>query len=554
MIDLLEIGINNLIANETQDEQELPLQLLSQPELLEQLFNDLVLETVGYGACQHGRCHIVSTLYNTTDLASGNNSRAMCRHHAKTQLTHAIQTRAAEIWSNESNNDTAIDVYRHDFVRELLVPFDDWPTIQPEESCLVCGDGIYTVTVGRAYDPVTAIDANNVEHIVHNNCSWSCNNCRGRYVTARFRRDDTVPPGVERSYVSLSVELGGTTSIWCQNCIQETEVDDDLHTDVCINCSNVIVGHTTEDLQVYSELHGEWVCQSCYDNGVDCDECGYTMYNGSYHECEYDDDCDGGDSNSGIHSYGYKPRPTFHGNKGPYMGFELEVEASYGKLNDGISIMYNMDPNEKRFYLKSDGSLDHGFEIVTHPHSLDEYHKLDWSWLEKLANNSFRSWNTSTCGLHVHIGLQDFIDENHQIRFTKFIYDNERQVKRIAGRSSNYAAFSDKGKVIPKIKLKWQDHNRYSAVNVQNENTLEVRVFRGSLRKERVLSAIEFTHAACEYTRNMKVVPKQKPFSWLRFTAFVAANDDKYPNLFTIMNETFNQAREIDNQQDGDDN
>lgn len=229
------------------------------------------------------------------------------------------------------------------------------------------------------------------------------------------------------------------------------------------------------------------------------------------------------------------------------------MEQSSGSRSDGVDIMHSLDPNETRWYLKHDGSLNYGFEVVTHPHTLQEYHKLDWSWLDKLNNEGFRSWNTSSCGLHVHIGLDGFNDDNHQIRFTKFIYDNERQVKRISGRSSNYAAFDDKGKVIPKIKRKQYDTNRYSAVNVQNENTLEVRVFRGSLRKERVLSAIEFTHAACEYTRNMKVVPKQKPFSWLRFSAFVAANDDRYPNLFTIMNETFERAREIDQQQDGDD-
>jgi hypothetical protein len=128
----------------------------------------------------------------------------------------------------------------------------------------------------------------------------------------------------------------------------------------------------------------------------------------------------------------------------------------------------------------------------------------------------------------------------HELRFMKLVYDNQRQVERIAGRSGNqYATFSDKGNLVRKVKDGYQSSGRYSAINTENDATIEVRVFKGSLRKERVLSAIEFVHAAVEYTRDVKVSTKNHALSWLKFTGYVSANAELYPNLVTIMSESF---------------
>jgi hypothetical protein len=122
----------------------------------------------------------------------------------------------------------------------------------------------------------------------------------------------------------------------------------------------------------------------------------------------------------------------------------------------------------------------------------------------------------------------------------KLVYDNQRQVERIAGRSGNhYATFQDKGKLVGKVKFGNQSNGRYSAINTENDATLEVRVFKGSLRKERVLSALEFVTASVEYTRDLKVTSKNQALTWLRFTAYVSDNLETYPNLALIMSESF---------------
>jgi hypothetical protein len=98
----------------------------------------------------------------------------------------------------------------------------------------------------------------------------------------------------------------------------------------------------------------------------------------------------------------------------------------------------------------------------------------------------------------------------------------------------------DKGKLVRKVKNGTQENGRYSAINTDNDNTLEVRVFKGSLRPERVLSALEFVTASVEYTRDLPINGKNNALTWLAFTGYVAQHAETYPNLALIMNESFN--------------
>jgi len=241
------------------------------------------------------------------------------------------------------------------------------------------------------------------------------------------------------------------------------------------------------------------------------------------------------------------------------MGFELEVESRRNTSRyDGAQMA--QDTLDNHAYMKSDASLNDGFELVTHPHTLAYYQQdFEWEVLSKLRRSGFRSWDTTTCGLHVHVSRTAFGGtisydtsaseilrmQAHQLRFMKLIYDNERQVSRIAGRSSSsYASFSDKGRLVPKVKHGNSERGHFSAVNVENYATLEIRVFKGSLRKERILSALEFVSASVEYTRNLKVTGTNTALSWLRFTAYVSQESVTYPNLALIMSESFTREQD----------
>ena len=385
----------------------------------------------------------------------------------------------------------------------------------------------------------------------HRGCSFTCGRCTIQYVT---HIQNAI--GYTRSIDVQNEEI-------CSECSLEVfEENGGRRYFIDCACCSTLVLH--DDMRSFNNRR---YCDRCYvDNVYTCERCDELRWQDDDHYCNSDDD---DEDNGVIHNFDYKPYPQFFGVGKYHLGFELEVESNSSKYDDAQWAQDNLGAHA---YMKSDGSLNDGFEIVTHPHTLESYQKnFNWTSIKKLSNRGCRSWNTTTCGIHVHVSRTAFGDSDepkygstewndwvlkrqaHELRFMKLIYDNQRQVERISGRASSFARFDDKGNLVNKVKHGHQRNDRYSAVNTENENTLEVRVFKGSLRPERVLSALEFVHASVEYTRDLRVSTKAKPFSWLRFTSYIYNNMNTYANLALIMEETF-QNRSTDDNESGDNN
>ena len=387
---------------------------------------------------------------------------------------------------------------------------------------------------------------------VHRACSTdsahshSCTDCETVYATTRNRDWRVLSPITNSQFVILTQIEGDNR---CDSCtLTYYEENGGSHNfSTCPECDDT-----------FHNDNGSWFndtlyCETCHGNYVyTCDDCREEYWDGNGHDCSEQEDED----NGSIHSYSYRPSPYFFGKGQYHLGFELEVEARDTSRYDGAALVEGILGSHA--YMKDDGSLSDGFEVVTHPHTLEAYQNdFNWDFIPKLKREGFRSWNTDTCGLHVHVSRTAFGSgdspwgradrdqillkrQAHELRFMKLVYDNQRQVERIAGRSGNhYATFQDKGKLVEKVKYGNQSNGRYSAINTENDMTLEVRVFKGSLRKERVLSALEFVTASVEYTRDLKVTSKNQALSWLRFTAYVSDNLETYPNLALIMSESF---------------
>jgi hypothetical protein len=420
-----------------------------------------------------------------------------------------------------------------------------------EDTCEICGHPAFADTetgiwqFRQAY--LTGAETQVVAHIACSSTS-QCQECDVIYADSRNRvRDSRDATTVALYLIENYCRVEGNTH--CTRCANKYMDENGGRDDwfMCPACSD----YTHVDNSQWWE--NESYCYSCYqDNVFECSDCGIERWSGDDHECDED--------NVLIHSYSYRPSPFFFGKGKYHFGFELEVEArgSSGR-HHGASLV--TEAIGGRAYLKEDGSLNEGFEIVTHPHTLETYQKeFNWDVLDRLRREGYRSWNTGTCGLHVHVSRTAFGDgdpweypisdkerstrilkrQAHELRFMKLVYDNQRQVERIAGRSNNsYATFEDKGNLVRKIKYGHQSNGRYSAINTENDSTIEIRVFKGSLRKERVLSAIEFVHACVEYTRDVKVTNHNHALSWLKFTGYVSSHMEMYPNLVTIMSESF---------------
>ena len=132
------------------------------------------------------------------------------------------------------------------------------------------------------------------------------------------------------------------------------------------------------------------LCQTCYDQSyMTCSECGRLIHcEDSYYLDDSDEPlcltCLEEANRDVIQGYYYKPEPIFYGTGPRYFGVELEIDegGERGDYASQILTPANVGFTE-RLYCKHDGSLSNGFELVTHPMSL-EYHQEEMPWPEVL--------------------------------------------------------------------------------------------------------------------------------------------------------------------------
>jgi len=267
---------------------------------------------------------------------------------------------------------------------------------------------------------------------------------------------------------------------------------------VCLVCRRVV---TKAEMQ---EGHPE-ICHNCWEN---------QNTNGVY---------------IGIGSAAFRPVPHFFGAEPPFYGIELEVDVKQMDYNAGNSHLFDRDgcvaalnqliKKYKTFYLKNDGSLRHGFELVSYPHNMDAW--KEQTWLEEACKTvktyNGASYNTGTCGLHVHRSRQDLTDLHLSLLIVLFVR-LQPFFERVAQRKENgychYAFFQDgptsglNGNVIYKAVKEKRGSiiSRYQAFNITNPATVECRIFRGTLCHGSVLAYVKFFHWLCEFAKQKDTV------------------------------------------------
>lgn len=358
-----------------------------------------------------------------------------------------------------------------------------------------------------------------------------------RYECGHCAREVPQVTGVDHGHREL---CGACSDSWVRSC------------DRCGSTVDTYVNSLYEIRDPRDSWSGEEVCSDCrYDLAYFCEPCD------CYHFDTVDCYADSGELD-GLDDYSYKPEPRFHGTSAEfeYFGAEIEMESENGRGQDALDNFRDTFTGAE-FYYKGDGSIysEDGFEMVSHPRTLDSWQSI----LPRLQDSmqyarqvGMRSWNTSTCGIHVHIDTRAFGDGTaHLYRFTQFIYRNSAQMARLAGRGDvEYAHYftpdSRKTYLANDIKhrrLTGRAGERYMAVNLQNHKTVEVRMFRGSLKPERLLANIEFLHALLNYTRTMTT--RQAFAGALKFDVFAhyaLMRGDIYPNLAALLADKFDMA------------
>jgi len=284
----------------------------------------------------------------------------------------------------------------------------------------------------------------------------------------------------------------GHNNYACHNCIEELDLI------ICSECENIVERDNTEIWQ------NEPVCCSCQND---------IKNNLTF-----------------IHDYKYTPETlNFHSMTNEvtntYYGIELEIDRTeeqerdcYESKEDHALEIHDqangtdLTEYEKYLYIKKDGSIKRGMELVSHPCTYS-YHMKNMGWqyiLDECDTKGYSSHDLGTCGMHIHISKLAFGKSEHEqdlniaklLLFFETNWDNIKkfsrrknsQIVEYCNRYNNLSTEEEPAEICKKAKAE----GRYFAVNLKNDDTVEIRIFRGTLKIETFKASLQFTHLLTE--------------------------------------------------------
>ena len=288
-----------------------------------------------------------------------------------------------------------------------------------------------------------------------------------------------------------------------------------------------------------------WWEELYYCDHCDCYVEGEDYYgDGECNFCHYEEEEEDDDRIIEDYSESHRHSPVFFGDyeSGHFagFGFELEVDCDYDNEENNEDTARNLcstcglEENEMRY--AHDGSLNHGFECISQPHTVKDFWSKQGKWREMLsylARNGYTSHDAGTCGLHVHVSREMFgkTPEEQDLAIAKvysFFDDNWDDITRISrrrnfeycekNRQGSYALENRKDKFDGwKMVAKAKGGSHCVALNNCNSATFEYRLGRGTLNAWSFFSWIDFVLTVTKNAKRIaigKVVSNDK-VSWL---------------------------------------
>lgn len=297
---------------------------------------------------------------------------------------------------------------------------------------------------------------------------------------------------------------------------EQTEIDEEMLCDECAEQHTTTCDHCGETIWVNDSICDDrtTLCSCCFDDHYRrCEGCGRILHDDDvlwHNDLPYCASCyDRLDTE--IEEYGYKPEPIFYGDGTHFFGVELEIDGAGKDDESAARIKKQTNIRCEHIYCKSDGSLDDGFEIVTHPMTLD-YHLNEMYWddiLQEAVHMGYRSHMTNTCGLHIHVN-RDAFGETHEeqekvieriLFFTELHWNELFTFSRRSPYSMNrWAARYGIEKTGKQIldKAKKGNVGRYAAINLCPYQTIEFRLFRGTLKLNTLFATLQLVNRICD--------------------------------------------------------
>lgn len=343
---------------------------------------------------------------------------------------------------------------------------------------------------------------------------------------------------------------------WCDRCNEYSDSDHFAHIENldewwCSDCSEHAY-HCDDCGDWVSENYGDdniTLCQSCYESSYcTCDDCSEVMHNNNAHFCDngtYCQYCYDENHSSNIHEYSYEPYLNFQSSdkddesRLAYLGFELEAGGVTSLERN--SIADEISDDEETFYLKEDGSIpDYGFELVSHPITLKKHKELDWEIiLNAMSSAGMKSHDLGeeSCGLHVHVS-RNYLSPYKWLLIDWFISKYQSNFELIARRKETHWARFKKSNGLPVKEVYGKSSGtRYQAVNFENSNTVEFRLFRGTLKYTTFMATLEIVDALVHWAAQLSISDiLSTGDAFENFTLFIQSNT-LYENALNYLKE-----------------
>jgi hypothetical protein len=223
------------------------------------------------------------------------------------------------------------------------------------------------------------------------------------------------------------------------------------------------------------------------------------------------------------------------------LGWELEVEGVVGRRDVYAAAKQHAAVlGDALRHVTTDCTLrDNGAEIVSEPLTLDGWRarrKATNTLLRSLQRDGFTSHRGHRCGFHVHVGRNE-LSADALVRVVELVYGNRAEWEALSARKDfEWCYFVDDYSL--RLERDYARRAKYdtdntevrgymkTAVRMSYHDTVEFRLWRGSLRIARFWRNLELTHAACSFAGESSAAP-----TFDQFQQYLAANATTYPHV-----------------------
>jgi len=350
-----------------------------------------------------------------------------------------------------------------------------------------------------------------------------CDGCLERYTKCAdcgdYRyHDDVTDVGGRRLYHYV-----------CASCLSDYAM--------CSDCD----GYVPAD-DVYRTADGDEICESCYETHYfTCESCHEVRHLDDYGDEGCCSGCAPATNMDGVYEYGHEVPVRIHTTKAPIdrapvlMGPELEMEAN------GLSWSNYAPVDERLAYATLDASVEAGFEIHGPAATLDWWSDGGNEWIAligELASDGCRAHDPGTCGMHIHVDrlAGSWFSPLVRAKIWALLCSDYDTTLTISQRTeAQLEQWAPLLQHLPPAKKANGTPGRRAAFNVRpgSPKTHEFRLFRGNLRRDRILKNFEYVDAVLRFCAQVGY----SGATYEPFFAYVAANRKRYGNLQAFITE-----------------